>query len=109
MLFDFVSCFAQKDEFLVHAAADGDDHTSAVAELLDKRCGNFVRSAGDDDGIEGRVLRPSAETITGFHPGIFAIETLEGLARHLSERFDDFDGENVGAHLGEDGGLIAGA
>jgi hypothetical protein len=63
LFFDLPALFAQENEVLVHAAAYGDDHAAAVAELLDEVGWNFVRRAGHDDGVERRLFSPALVAI----------------------------------------------
>jgi pyruvate dehydrogenase E2 component (dihydrolipoamide acetyltransferase) len=43
--------------------ADGDDHAAAVAQLVHQRLRHVLRRGGDDDRVEGRLLRPAGVAV----------------------------------------------
>src|ERR1043166_2143548 len=55
--------FLEQMQLLIDPVADRNDHTAAVFELLRKRLRNFVRRAGDDDGVERRDFGPTLITV----------------------------------------------
>lgn len=109
LFFDLPALFAQENEVLVHAAAYGDDHAAAVAELLDEVGWNFVWRAGHNDGVERRLFGPALVTDAVTDLSVVIAEPLERLPCHCGEGLDDFDGVEFGAGGSENRGLVAGA
>jgi hypothetical protein len=74
--------FAQKNQLLVHAAADGNDHASTVLELRDQIGRDFVRGAGGNDDIKQNMLGPSASDTKQGRSGALLLKTQFRSGRH---------------------------
>ena len=84
----------------------GNDHAPAVGQLVDQRLGNVLGRGGDDDGVEGRGLRPSLIAVAGPDMDILVMFP-ENLFGAFGQRFNNFDGINTVAEFGQNCGLIA--
>ena len=65
MLLDLGTVLLQKVELLVVRRADGNDHPATISQLCDERLRDLIRGAGHDDGIEGRMIRPTLVAVSG--------------------------------------------
>ena len=66
--------------------ADGNDQSSADGQLIQQRLRNIGAAGGDDDRIEGRVLRPTERAVAVQH--VHVVETL--LAQSPRRLFGQF-------------------
>ena len=67
LLLDLRPMLSQQVKLLIARSADRDDHPAAVLQLIDKRLRNMVRSTGDNDGVERRMLWPALVTVACEH------------------------------------------
>ena len=83
--------------------------SAAGLELAPQRRRQRIGRAGDDDGVERRLLGPTemAVTVPDLDAGIALV--LEALPRRPGKLLDDFDCEDVRRQVSEDRRLIAGA
>src|SRR5262249_46598360 len=86
---------------------------AAGLELLQQGWGNMIDAAGDDDLVEGGILRPSIVAIRllgidGLVLGVAAPDQLVVFsARALGKRLDDLDGPYLVGEVGEVCRLVA--
>lgn len=65
-LLDLAAAFLQEVKFLrLILLADGDDHATAFAQLLNENGREGIGRAGDDDGIKGPCFGPAKPAIAG--------------------------------------------
>ena len=82
---------SQQVKLLIARSTDRDNHPAAVLQLIDKRLGDMLRGAGDNDGVEWRMLRPALVTIAGEHFHVKKSKPSEICLCSFGERFNDLD------------------
>ena len=65
LLLDLGTVLLQKIQLLVVRRTNGNDHPATISQLSDERLRDLIRGAGHDDGIEGRMIRPTFVAIAG--------------------------------------------
>lgn len=108
--FEAGAVFLNPDQVLpVAGIADRNDHSAALAELIDEGGGNPVWGARDDDGVVGSGFRPAQEAIGAMDGDVANAEAAQGGAGGSGELRDDFDGVDLVDEPSEHGGLVTGA
>ncbi|VTR66369.1 hypothetical protein DESC_480079 [Desulfosarcina cetonica] len=98
----------QPDQVLAVAIAHRNDHSSAFGQLVDQHRGNFGRTGGDDDGVEGTVLPPTGGPVRIAGDDIVVAQFIEQFARARVQGVDALHGIDPEGDLSENGRLIAG-
>jgi len=93
---------SQKIKLLVFRWTDGNNHPSALLQLADERLRDLIRSAGDDNAIEWRVLRPTLVAIAREHFYIDVAESFQIRFGSPGQRLNDLDRVNLRNEAGED-------
>ena len=96
-------------EVLRGARPDGNDQSSAVAELVEERRRDLGRAGGDDDGVVGSVREEALTTIPEEDGHVAVAEPGEDVSGMVDERGMALDGEDVIDEFGEQRALISGA
>src|SRR3984893_6191456 len=82
---------SQQVKLLIARSTDWDNHPAAVLQLIDKRLGDMLRGTGNNDGVEGRMLRPALVTIAGEHFHVKKSKPSEICLGSFGERDNDLD------------------
>ena len=89
--------------------ADGNNHSSGIAELGEQCGGQVGSSGGDEDGVEWGAGGYTKCSVSGKDSSVVVAEFGENLARALGQGRMAFNGKNLTGKLGEQSGYIAGA
>ena len=96
------------EERLDIAVAHGDDEASPVRVHLGFEALRDLRgSRGDQDALEGPLLRPAEAPVSDSQPDVPAVQLSQDRLRPIREGREPFDAENLASDLGEDGRLIS--
>src|SRR5207248_9217822 len=85
---------------------DGNDHASALFELIGEQLRNFIRRACHNDRIEWRIFRPTFVTIADLHVHIPVAETLKRSLGALGKWLDNFNCVNLAREFRKNRSLI---
>jgi hypothetical protein len=88
--------------------ADGNNHSSGIAELGQQHGRQIGSSGGDEDGVERGVGGKTKSAVSGKDSGVVIAEFGENFARSLGQSGMAFDGENLLGKLSKQSGHIAG-
>ena len=91
---------------LVGRAADGNDQTSAIQQLVLERLRNRVASSGDNDPVIWRKLRKSQGTISNSKGDVGNACFFQGHSGLIAQGDDAFDAVNMLSESGQNGALI---
>src|SRR5436190_23363088 len=86
---------------------NGNDHASALFQLIGEQLRNFIRRACHNDRIEWRMFRPTFVTIANLHVHIPVAETLKRSLGALGKWLDNFNRVNLAREFRENRSLIA--
>src|SRR4029450_954431 len=94
---------------LIRDVADGHHHATALGELLEERRGDRRAAGGDEDPVEGRLVRPAERAAAHADPDVVVAELLEQTPGPFGQARQPLDRANPSRELGQHRGLVAGA